>query len=165
MIRHALGGASGIGQFVHLQLVDAPAVGEDEQPVVAVSRQDVLDRVLIAHLDARHAPTATTLGAEHLIAAALDVAAIGQRDQNIDFGDQTPRDSTRDVLDARAALVSELLLEVLQILSDDAEDEASVTQQSLQAEDLGEDPFSSSSIFLRSRPARRARRISRMAVA
>src|SRR3954454_3219959 len=78
------------------------------------------------------------LGAEDAIGTSLDVTTRGQRDQDVDLGNQIFfRQSTRNVLNFRASLVAVLLFEVGHISANDVEDQFWIGEQSLQAADLG----------------------------
>ena len=101
---------------------------------MAVGGEDVLDGVLVAHRDAGDAPAAAVLGAVDVVDAALDVAAVGERDEDVDFGDQVLLGKCAgDVLDAGAALVAVLLLERVHVVADDAEDLLRIGQEGFQA--------------------------------
>ena len=62
------------------------------------------------------------LGAEDSIGTSLDVTTRGQRDQDVDLGNQIFfRQRTRNVLNFRASLVAVLLFEVGHISANDVE--------------------------------------------
>jgi hypothetical protein len=86
--RDALGLAAGVGDVVDLGAEDAAAVGEEQRPVVGVGHEQVLDGVLLAGDvadDALAAAVLATVGGDRL---ALDVAAAGDRDDDVLVGDE-----------------------------------------------------------------------------
>ena len=84
----ALGVPAGLGQFVGLGPVDAPEVGEEQQPVVGGGDEEVLHDVVAAQLGTLDALAAALLRAVVVAARALDVAAAGDGDHHFLFGNQ-----------------------------------------------------------------------------
>src|SRR5690606_6815291 len=138
--RQTLGGASGVWQLVNLDLVHATPVREHEEGVHRVRAQDVMDLVLLAGGDAALATSASALELVHLIGDALDVALLGNRDENVNLGNQVLLgENARDILDAGAAGVAEALLEVGEVVLDEAEDLLRIRKQALEVLDFLED--------------------------
>src|SRR5690606_38543908 len=122
--RHALGGAPGVRQLVHLELVDPAARREEEQRVVCAGRDQVLDVVFLGHLEPGNAAAAAMLRAVGVMRQALDIAALGQGDHDVDLGDQVLVGQVADGLDdARAAHVTVLVAQLDEIFLDDVEDQ------------------------------------------
>ena len=121
--RDALGLAAGVGDRVDLGREHAAAVGEEQGPVVGVGDEQVLDGVLLAG-DVADDPLAAamlaTVGGDRL---ALDVAAAGDRDDDVLVGDQVlvGHLAAGVVGDAGPALAGVLLLQLGQLVLDDAE--------------------------------------------
>ena len=106
---------------MHLDLERLAAVGEEEQRVHRAAMEDVLDLVLFLRLDAGDAPPAAMLRAVGVAGDALDVAGLGQRDDDIDIRDEVflAEVAGRLGADFRAPLVAVALLEVLEVRLDD----------------------------------------------
>ena len=66
----------------------AAAVREEQRPVVGVRDEQVLDRVLLARDVADDALAAAVLAAVRVDRLALDVAAAGDRDDDVLVGDE-----------------------------------------------------------------------------
>ena len=75
-------------QLVHLQPVDLPDGGEEEQVVVGRRDDEVLDVVLVLQLHAHDADAAAPLLAVGRHRQALDVARARDRDDHVLLGDQ-----------------------------------------------------------------------------
>ena len=137
MIGHALGLAARVRDGVDLGAEHAPAVGEEQRPVVGVGHEQVLDGVLLAG-DVADDPLAAavlaTVGADRL---TLDVAAPGDRDDDVLVGDEVlvGHLAAGVVGDAGPALAGVLLLQLGQLVLDDAEDAGRVGQDVLELGD------------------------------
>ena len=119
--RDPLGLAAGVGDRVDLGAEDAPAVREEERPVVGVGHEEAVDRVLLAgHVadDPLAAAALAPVGGHRL---ALDVAAPADRHDDVLVGDQVlvGHLAARVVDDARPALAGVLALELEQLVLDD----------------------------------------------
>ena len=116
----ALAGGADVGNFVHLQPVDASRVGEDQNVGVRRGDEEMLDEIFVARL---HAGAARASAALHAVGGdrrALHVAAVADRDCDLLVGDQIFENDFRSfVFDARAALVAVELLYFFQLFDDD----------------------------------------------
>ena len=103
----AFAGGADVGNFVHLQPVDASGVGEDQNVGVRGVDEEMLDEILVARL---HAGAARASAALHAVGGdrrALHVAAVADRDCDLLVGDQVFQMDFRSfVFDDGAALVS-----------------------------------------------------------
>ena len=121
MIGDALGLAAGVRDGVDLGAEDAAAVGEEQRPVVGVGDEQVLDRVLLAG-DVADDPLAAAVlapvGGDRL---ALDVAAAGDRDDDVLVGDEVlvGHLAAGVVGDPGPALAGVLALQLGQLVLDD----------------------------------------------
>ena len=121
-VRHvlALRVASPLGDLVGLSAVDAPQVGEEQQPVVGGGDEEVLHHVAAAQLGAPHPLAAALLGAVVVGAGALGEAVAGDGDDHVLLGDQILHGHLAvEGEDRRAALVAELVDDLGQLLRDD----------------------------------------------
>src|SRR5581483_11134138 len=133
----ALGLALGVGEVVGLREEDAAALGEEEDVVVRVADEEVADGVLLAGDHAGDAFAAAALQAVALEGHALDVAAVGDRDDGLLVGDEV---LLGDVLgagvdDLGAALVAVLLLELHHVVADQVVDLARALEEVLEVVD------------------------------
>ena len=119
------------------QLEHPAAIGEEQQLVQGVANQVGKHRVVALGGGAADATTPTMLGTIRICRHALDVAAVGDRDEDLLLLNQ--------VLDAQlvagggqdlgAALVAVCLLELDQVLADHAQDLGGVRKQVLEIGD------------------------------
>ena len=117
----AFAGGADVGNFVHLQPVDAAGVGEDQNVGVGGGDEQMLDEILVARL---HAGAARASAALHAVGGdrrALHVAAVADRDCDLLVGDQVfEMDFRGFVFDHGAALVAVELLDFFQFFDDHA---------------------------------------------
>ena len=73
----ALAGSADVGNLIHLEPVDAPGVGEDQNVGVRRGDEQMLDEILVARLHAGAPGAAATLHAVGRNRSALHVAASG----------------------------------------------------------------------------------------
>ena len=135
--RDALGLAAGVRDGMDLGAEDAAAVREEQRPVVGVRDEQVLDRVLLAGDvadDALAAPVLAAVGVDRL---ALDVAAAGDRDDDVLVGDQVlvGHLAAGVVGDARPPLAGVLALQLGQLVLDDLRHARRVGQDVLELGD------------------------------
>src|SRR5262249_27485543 len=105
--------------LVDFQPEDASLVGEDQHVAVGGGDQQMLDEILSAgaHADAAFAPA--RLAAVVVYAGALDIAAAGDGDGHVLFGDEVFETNLAGVFDdLGAALVGVVLLDFLELLDD-----------------------------------------------
>ncbi|MNS34194.1 hypothetical protein D3C72_663170 [compost metagenome] len=123
---------------MHLQAVDHAAGAEEQHVLVGAAHEELLDEVVLAGGEARDAAAAAALLVEGVQAQALDVALIGDED-----GHRLIRNQVLDVevaghvLDARAALVAELVAHRDQLLLDHFHQELAALEDVFQAADAG----------------------------
>ena len=119
--RHALGLAAGVGDGVDLGAEHAPAVREEQRPVVGVRDEQVLDGVLLAGDVPDDPLAAAVLAAVRVDRLALDVAAAGDRDDDVLVGDEVlvGHLAARVVRDARPPLAGVLALQLDELVLDD----------------------------------------------
>ena len=117
----ALAGGADVGNFVDLQPVDAAGVGEDEDVGVGGGDEQMLDEILVAGLHAGAARAAAALHAVGGDRRALHVAGVADGDRDLLVGDQVfEMDFGGFVFDDGAALVAVELLDLFELLDDDA---------------------------------------------
>ena len=135
--RDALGLAAGVGDRVDLGAEDAAAVGEEERPVVGVGDEQVLDRVLLARDVADDPLAAAMLAAVGGDRLALDVAAAGDRDDDVLVGDEVlvGHLAAGVVGDPRPPLAGVLLLQLGELVLDDLADPGRVGEDVLELGD------------------------------
>ena len=115
----AFAGSADVGNFVHLQPVDASGVGEDQNVGVRGIDEEMLDEILVARLHAGAARAAAALHAVGGDRRALHVAAVADRDGDLLVGDQVfEMDFGGFVFDHRAAFVAVLFLYFFQFFHD-----------------------------------------------
>src|SRR3954471_17681087 len=95
----APGRAPGLRDLVHLEPVELPLVGEEEQVVVGAGDEQVLHPVIGLEVGAVEPPPPATLPLVGGDRDPLDVARVGDGDDHVLFGDQ--------VLDRELALVAQ----------------------------------------------------------
>ena len=135
--RDALGLAAGVGDRVDLGAEHAAAVREEQRPVVGVGDEQVLDGVLLAGDvpdDPLAAAVLAAVGGDRL---ALDVAAAGDRDDDVLVGDEVlvGHLAAGVVGDARPALAGVLALQLGELVLDDREDARRVGEDVLELGD------------------------------
>ena len=115
----AFAGGADVGNFVHLQPVNAAGVGEDQNVGVGGVDEEMLDEILVARL---HAGAARASAALHAVGGdrrALHVAAVADRDRDLLVGDQVfQMDFGSFVFDDGAALVAVQLLYFFEFFHD-----------------------------------------------
>src|ERR1039458_5375831 len=84
----SLAGGGDVGNLIHLQPVDAPGVGEDQDVGVSRGDEQMLDEILVARLHARAPGAPAPLHAAGRDRSALHVAGMADRDRNLLVGDQ-----------------------------------------------------------------------------
>ncbi len=143
----AAGVAAGVGQLVGLGPVDPALVGEEQDPVVRRGDEEVVHDVVGAQLRAADALAAAPLGPVQVGLGPLGVAAVGDGDRDVLFGDE--------VLVGHLAVVGDDLgPPLVPVLGDDL--------GQLRAHDLalplrrGQDATRSRRSWLRARRARRS---------
>ncbi len=112
---------SGLDHLVRLRAVDAPRVGEEQQPVVGCRHEEVLDHVIGAQLSTLDSLASAVLTAVVVDARALDVPASRDRDDHVLFWDQV-LDGHIPVIpenDLRAAIIPPLVSDLGQLVDDD----------------------------------------------
>ena len=115
-----LGVARPLGQLVRLQTVDAPLVGEEQQPVVRRGQEEVVDHVVLAQLGALDALATAVLGAVFVGLGALDEAGVRDGDDHVLLGDQILHVHLAGVRqDARAAFVAVLGHDLVEFVAHD----------------------------------------------
>ncbi len=126
--RQALGLAAGLGQGVDPGDEHATTVREEQDAVVGVRHQQVADRVLLAGDHRQLALAAAALRAERADLLALDVAPLAEGHDHVLGGDQVfgGQLAVGIGLDAGAAIVAVLALQLGQLLLDDDQDLARV---------------------------------------
>ena len=112
-------GRGGLGNFVHLEPVDAALGAEQQNVAVRRGDEEMLDEVLFARLRADAAFAAARLVAIDVHRRALDVAGMADGDGHVRIGDQVfDLDLVDGVHDLRAALVAVFLLDLAQLADD-----------------------------------------------
>ena len=116
---------------------DAAAVREEQRPVVGVRDEQVLDGVLLAGDVADDPLAAAMLAAVGGDRLALDVAAAGDRDDDVLVGDEVlvGHLAAEVVGDAGASLAGVLLLQLGELVLDDLADAGRVGQDVLELGD------------------------------
>src|SRR5919108_250414 len=118
--RFALGLASALGNFVHLEPVHLAEVGKEEQVGVGGGDEEVFDDVLFFRLHARDALAPATLAAVGLDVRALDVARARDGDDHLLVGQEVlDRQLRRLGEDLGAPRVAVFLLDGAQLVLDD----------------------------------------------
>ena len=117
----ALRVAAGLLHLVGLGAVDAALVREEQQPVVRGGDEEVLDHVFAAQLRALDALAAAVLAAVVVAAGALDVAAAGDGDDHLLFGDEVfdAHVAVEAEHDLGAAVVAEPVDDLGELVADD----------------------------------------------
>src|SRR5262249_2314011 len=140
--------------------------GEEQQIGVRRGHEEVLDEVLVARRRADLPPPAAPLGAIEAHGVPLHVSLVGDRDHHVLFDDEVlDRDGRGLVDDAGPALVAVLLPDGAQLLDDDLRDLALVPRIWRKRAICCSTSACSATIFSRSRPVRRWRRMSSTACA
>src|SRR5262249_6300960 len=116
----ALAGGADVGNFIDLEPVNAPGVGEDENVSVGRGNEQMLDEIFIAGAHAGAASASTALHAISGDGRALQVAGVADGDGNLLVGDEVFKmDLGGFVFDDGAALVSVELLYFFELFDDD----------------------------------------------
>src|SRR5690606_34873854 len=124
-------------QVVDLLAVDAPAVGEEQQVVVGAAHQQLGVEVVVLDALVLGAAPAARLAAVAGERRALDVAAVGERDDHLLLGDQVVLgDVVVQVGDGGAARVVERLLLGDELGADHALELLVLGEDQLEARDL-----------------------------
>ena len=132
----ALRGARALRQLVDLEPIHLAAVGEEEHPVVRRADVQVLDVVALLEVHPHHADAAAALLAVGRKRQALHVARAGDRDHHLLVGDHVlDVHVALEVGDLGAPLVAVTLLELVQLLHDDAVDPRRLSQDRPQGGD------------------------------
>ena len=119
--------ASGLGDLVAVEAVDAAAVGEEQKRIVRGGDVHLLHEVLLAGGRADHALAAALLGAVGVLGQALDVAVVRQRHHHVLLLNEVEHvDLAVEGGDLRAALVGKARLDLEQFIPDDAQQDALV---------------------------------------
>ena len=125
-------------QLVHLQPVDLPDRGEEEEVVVRRGDEEVLDVVVVLEVHAHHADPAPALLAVGRDRQALDVARARDRDDHVLLGDQVLELELLlggDDLGAAVVAARVDLLDLEQLLADQAVDPRLVREDRPQLRD------------------------------
>ena len=132
----ALRGARALRQLVDLQPVDLAAVGEEQHPVVRRADVQVLDVVALLEVHPHHPDAAAALLAVGGQRQALHVAGVGDRDHHLLVGDHVlDVHVALEVGDLGAPLVAVALLELVELLDDDAVDPRRIAEDRAQRGD------------------------------
>ena len=139
----ALAGGAHVGNFIHLQPVDASGVGEDENVGVGRGDEEMLDEILVARLHADAALASAALLAVGGNRRALHVAAVADRDRHLLVGDQVfEMDFGGFVFDDGAAFVAVELFDFFQLFDDHAAQLLLRTQESIRTRRCCREPAS-----------------------
>ena len=106
--------------------VDLPAVGKEENVIAVVGDEQMLGPILIPRGGAGEPHAAAVLRSEFGRGRPLDVVVLGDRDDHRVVGDALQIVAGAEGPQLRAALVGELLFDLLQVASHDREDIALV---------------------------------------
>ena len=136
---HASRRPGALGNLVHLDPVHLAAGGEEQQPVVSGRGEDVADDVLFLETGPAHPTPSAALAAVRFDGQPLHVAGSRHRDDDVLLGHQVlDRHLALVRLDLGPPLVRVSLLDVEELLLDDAADLLGVGQQGLQVLDPGQ---------------------------
>ena len=117
----SLASGADIRNLIHLQPVNAPGVGEDQNVGVGGIDEKVLDEVLVARLHAGPARASAALHAVRGDRRALHVAAVTDCDGDLLVGNQVfEMNFGSFIFDHRATFISVLLFNFFQLLHDHA---------------------------------------------
>jgi hypothetical protein len=115
----AFAGSADVGNFVHLQPVNASGVGEDQDVGVRGIDEEMLDEILVARLHAGAPCASAALHAVGRDRRALHVAAVADRDCDLLVGDQVFQvDFCGFIFDHRAPVIAVKLLYFFEFLHD-----------------------------------------------